>query len=153
MGYGNEMIPTQLPIVESKARMHQVVRSPRNANKLSCSVWPTTFTNSGHSIFDLRSMPRIHLIIFRSELKIAQRFNAGHYAFLFVESHRDDREFLSSLAGLDLHFITKSSVKTLGYCQACAIAAKENFPFMRWLLSFSTVLYLFKVLIRKQRVG
>lgn len=28
-----------------------------------------------------------------------------------------DREFFSSLAGLDLHFIAKSSVKTLGYCK------------------------------------
>jgi hypothetical protein len=74
-----------------------------------------------------------HLIIFRSELTIAQRFNAGHYAFLFVESHRDDRDFLSFFAGLDLHFISKPSVKTLGYCQACAAAAKENFLFMRWL--------------------
>jgi hypothetical protein len=87
-------------------------------------------------------MPGSHLITFPPELKIAQRFNAGHYAFLFVESHLDDREFLSSLAGLDLRFIIKPSVKTLGYCQTCATAAKENFPFMRWLLSFSTVLYL-----------
>jgi hypothetical protein len=81
-----------------------------------------------------------HLIIFWSQLKIAQRFNAGHSAFLFVESHRDDREFLSSLAGLDRHFV-KPSVKTLGYRQTCAIAAKENFPFydVAWLLSFSTV--------------
>src|SRR6266550_3258987 len=41
----------------------------------------------------------------------------GNYAFLFVESQRGDREFLSSLAGLDLHFITKPRVKTQGYCQ------------------------------------
>src|SRR5437868_15526852 len=31
-----------------------------------------------------------------------------------VKSHRDDREFLSSLAGLDLHFITKPSVLNAG---------------------------------------
>ncbi len=55
--------------------------------------------------------------------------------FLFVESHRDDRAFLSSLAGRDLHVITKPSVKTLGYCQTCATAAKENFPFMRLRLA------------------
>jgi hypothetical protein len=34
-----------------------------------------------------------HLIIFRSKLKIAQRFNAGHYAFPFVESHRTTESF------------------------------------------------------------
>jgi hypothetical protein len=55
-----------------------------------------------------------HLIVFWSELKIAQRFNAGQYAFLFVESHWDGRTFLSSPAGLDRHFITEPSVKTLG---------------------------------------
>src|SRR5438876_3194886 len=54
----------------------------------------------GHAI------PRCHLITFRSELKIAQRFNAGHSAFLIVESHWHDREFLSSLTGLALHAIT-----------------------------------------------
>ncbi len=38
---------------------HRAVRSPRNANKLSCSVWPTTFTNSGHSIFHLRPASKL----------------------------------------------------------------------------------------------
>lgn len=53
-----------------------------------------------------------------TRLTIAQRFNAGHYAFVFVLSPiGDDRDFLSSLAGLDHHFIIKPSVKTLGYCQ------------------------------------
>ena len=72
--------------------------------------------------------------------KQVQRFNIGQHALFFVESHRDDREFLSSLTGegLDFHFITKPSVKTRGYGQACATAAGETFPFMRWLLSSST---------------
>src|SRR5437016_7245160 len=38
---------------------HRAVLSPRNANKLSCSVWPTTFTNSGHSIFHLRPASKL----------------------------------------------------------------------------------------------
>jgi hypothetical protein len=78
-----------------------------------------------------------HLIIFRRVLTIAQRFNAGHYAYLFVESHRDDRALLSSLTGLDLDFIITPSVETLGYCQACPVASANrqgSFPFMRWLL-------------------
>jgi hypothetical protein len=44
-------------------------------------------------------------------LTIAQRFNTGQCAFLFVESHRDDRAFLSSLTGLDLDFIITPSVE------------------------------------------
>jgi hypothetical protein len=65
--------------------------------------------------------------IFRSKLKITQRFNAGQYAFLFVESHRDNREFLSSLAGLDLYFITKPSVKTLGIVKLMPPVRRKNF--------------------------
>ena len=68
-----------------------------------------------------------------------QMLNIGQHALFFVESHRDDRESLSPLAGgLDFHFIIKPSVKTLGYGQARATAAREKFPFMRWLLSSST---------------
>ena len=83
---------------------------------------------------------RRHLIIFWSELKIAQRFNARQYACLFVESHRDGREFLSSLAGLDLHFILKPSVKNAGlFSSLCHRCQRESSIYeMTGLPSFST---------------
>jgi len=55
-------------------------------------------------------------------LKIAQRFSAGPYAFLFVEPDRGMTEsFFRPLAGLDLHFITKPSVHwaIVRLCNGC----------------------------------
>src|SRR6266404_669610 len=70
------MISTQLPIVESKARKHQIVRSLRNPNKLSCSV--------RHNQTNVeRSMPNTESSIqhFRVGRLLAKAFGVGRSTF------------------------------------------------------------------------
>jgi len=59
-GYANEMISTQLPTVESKARMHQVIRSPGNPNKLSCSFGITKQTSNAQFRPSALNVGRFH---------------------------------------------------------------------------------------------
>src|SRR5438874_7798454 len=87
--------------------LHKTPRPiPRRAFVVGQKFFDAVIIERGHVVSRVQTISYILV-----ELTIAQRFNAGHYAFLFVESHWDDRDFLSSLAGLDLHFIPNPALK------------------------------------------
>jgi hypothetical protein len=69
----------------------------------------SVLVNPSHSLPTSWILLKSHLIIFQSELKIAQRFNAGRHALSLLSPIGTAESFFRPSRGLHLHVITKPS--------------------------------------------